>query len=690
MKIFPLFLAFILLFSNLTYAQDNWFYNSQNLVISINLSSEAKIIPTSLDYNVNYITVNLSHYPYDADNQKVFDFNIKPNAEKENNALLFEWQNPKDRISFGYETRIKTSSNIIKIKEKVPFPIINLPNELKQFTEPKEIIDSDSDDIIRLASKLAEGEDDLYIVVHKIAEWTKDNIEYNLSTLTADVSQKASWILENRQGVCDELTSLFIAMLRSLGIPAKFISGIAYTNSELFPENWGSHGWAEVYFPGYGWIPYDVTYGQFGYIDPTHVKMKESVDSNEASVQYKWVSRNIELETKDLDIDASLEDKSGRAKNHISFNADILKKNIGFDSYNLVEAVLENLEDYYVSLEIYLSKPIEVEITGDPSKNILLKPNERKSVFWITKLTKELQNNFIYTFPLTIYSLGDAAADASFKSTKGDIVYSFDEINSALKQKIEEDEKTYSRDIKINCSIDKNEFYSYESALLSCKIRNIGNIFLESLDVCFIEKCKEIDLGITQEKSLNFSVENLKEEKKEFVLSAKNAEVSKAEYIKFDVLDRPEIRIKNINAPNQISYDDNFKVEFLLNKESRSNPQNIEIIFMQNGFEKVFYLDELFQDRSLAINLLGKNLKKGINEFNIITKYEDKNQKKYETAENFSIDLINVTLIQNIYLTTNNFLLVLENLTPRSLLLVVIGAIFVFIAMLWVIFRKRN
>jgi len=111
---------------------------------------------------------------------------------------------------------------------------------------------------------------------------------------------------------------------------------------------------------------------------------------------------------------------------------------------------------------------------------------------------------------------------------------------------------------------------------------------------------------------------------------------------------------------------------------------------MQNGFEKVFYLDELFQDRSLAINLLGKNLKKGINEFNIITKYEDKNQKKYETAENFSIDLINVTLIQNIYLTTNNFLLVLENLTPRSLLLVVIGAIFVFIAMLWVIFRKRN
>ena len=246
MKIFPLFLAFILLFSNLTYAQDNWFYNSQNLVISINLSSEAKIIPTSLDYNVNYITVNLSHYPYDADNQKVFDFNIKPNAEKENNALLFEWQNPKDRISFGYETRIKTSSNIIKIKEKVPFPIINLPNELKQFTEPKEIIDSDSDDIIRLASKLAEGEDDLYIVVHKIAEWTKDNIEYNLSTLTADVSQKASWILENRQGVCDELTSLFIAMLRSLGIPAKFISGIAYTNSELLGRGIFSRLWLDT------------------------------------------------------------------------------------------------------------------------------------------------------------------------------------------------------------------------------------------------------------------------------------------------------------------------------------------------------------------------------------------------------------------------------------------------------------
>ena len=63
------------------------------------------------------------------------------------------------------------------------------------------IIDSDDKDIIELASKLIEGEDDLFVVVHKLAAWTKNNINYNLSTLTAEVSQKASWVLENRQGV---------------------------------------------------------------------------------------------------------------------------------------------------------------------------------------------------------------------------------------------------------------------------------------------------------------------------------------------------------------------------------------------------------------------------------------------------------------------------------------------------------
>jgi len=657
-----LFFGIIFLLTSIAYAQNDWFFNSESLVINIDVSSEAKIEPTSSDYSVKYIDVNLSHYPYDDFNQKVVDLKISPEADIQDNAILFNWQNPKNKISFGYSTKIKTTTNIVKIKDKIKFPILDLSDELKHFTDPAEIIDSDDEDVISFASELAEGEDDLVVVVHKIAEWTKNNIEYNLSTLTAKASLKASWVLDNRQGVCDELTSLFIAMLRSLGIPGKFVSGIAFTNSSLFPENWGSHGWAEIYFPGHGWIPYDVTYGQFGYIDPTHVKLKESFDSNDPSVQYRWVSKNIELDTKDLVIDTSLGQTIGRTSDPINLDVKVLKQNIGFGSYNLIEVILENTKDYYFSSEIYISKPKEVEVTGEVFRNVLLKPNEKKSVFWTAKLTENLDKNYIYTLPVTIGTIKGSVKSTSFKSKRGDITYSFEEINNILNQKEEEEEKIYSKDVEIDCSIDRKEFYAYESALAQCKIKNVGNTVLNNLNVCFESECTKTNLWIVQEKSFNYTVGKSVAGKQESALTVKSSGVSKVEYIEFNVLDKPEIKITDIKIPDNVEYEDTFKIEFLLSKVSSSNPVNIKITLSQNNFEKTWNLNELSSDRKFIINSLGNNLKKGTNNFNIIVKYEDRNERAYETKETFSINLTNVTIVQNILLVFNQFALFLENL----------------------------
>src|SRR3989338_2118976 len=660
-----LFLLVTLTVPSLIYAQeDNWFFNSENLVIKIDVSSEAKINPISSDYSVKYINVNLSHYPYEYFGQEVASFDYKPDAKIENNALLFSWQAPKDKISFGYNAKIRTINDIVKVKEKIPFPILNLPEELAPYTEPSEIIDSNDEDVIGFAAEIAEGEDDLYVIVHKMAEWTKSNIKYDLSTLTAEVSQKASWVLDNRQGVCDELTSLFIAMLRSLGIPAKFISDVAYTESELFTDNWGSHGWAEVYFPGYGWIPYDVTYGQFGYIDPTHVKLKESVDSNEPSVQYKWVASNIDLDTKELDIKASVEEKTGKIDDIVNLDVEALKENIGFGSYNLIEAVMENTEDYYISSEIYLSKPEEVKIIGEAFKSVLLKPNEKKSVFWIVKLADELRKNFIYTFPVTVGTIKGAKADAEFKSKENDIAYTLAEISSILEQKKEQEEKTYSRDVEIKCNLDRNEFYYYENAFVQCKIKNIGNTNLKNLNVCFESDCEKADLSIMQEKRFNYTVQKEIAGKQESIFKVQNPGVSKADYVEYTVLDAPEIEISSIEIPNEAEYNDNFKIEFLLGKSSFSIPKNAAIAIKQNNFENQWTVEELPEGRKFVVNMEGKNLKKGANEFAINVKFEDANGRKYETEEKFIIDLVNVTFVQNILLAFNQFVLFLDNLVP--------------------------
>ena len=117
-----------------------------------------------------------------------------------------------------------------------------------------------------------------------------------------------------------------------------------------------------------------------------------------------------------------------------------------------------------------------------------------------------------------------------------------------------------------------------------------------------------------------------------------------------------------IEYPDEVEYKDNFKISFLLSQESKSIPKNIEITLFQNNFKKTWTLEELSADRKLVINLLGKDLKKGVNEFNIIVKYEDGNGRPYETKEMFFVELINVKLFQNVVLVFNQFVLFVSSL----------------------------
>jgi len=274
---------------------DTWIYQSAYLVLDTHMQVGADITATSDKSYIESITGKVDFYPRETPEQKLLTRDFRPTPEATPQGLLFRWQEPKEKsLEAVMDARLKTQNNPPRVTSKVPFPLDDLPQDIEPFTKKGEIIDID-DDIIALASSLAEGEDDLTVVVDNIAAWTTQNIRYNLTSVTADASKKASWVLKNKEGVCDELTSLFIAMLRSLRIPARFVAGISYTNSPLFQQKWGPHGWAEVYFPGYGWIPYDVTYGEYGFVDPTHIVARYSSDAGKITTEFSWKARDTSV-----------------------------------------------------------------------------------------------------------------------------------------------------------------------------------------------------------------------------------------------------------------------------------------------------------------------------------------------------------------------------------------------------------
>jgi len=78
-----------------------------------------------------------------------------------------------------------------------------------------------------------------------------------------DVATPAARVLQKRQGVCQDFTHLALACLRSVGLPARYVSG--YLNTSAFRCNShriasdASHAWFSVCDPRLGWVDFDPT-----------------------------------------------------------------------------------------------------------------------------------------------------------------------------------------------------------------------------------------------------------------------------------------------------------------------------------------------------------------------------------------------------------------------------------------------
>jgi transglutaminase-like putative cysteine protease len=69
----------------------------------------------------------------------------------------------------------------------------------------------------------------------------------------------AVWACDNKHGNCTDFHSLFIAMARAAGIPARFEIGFSIPAGTHAGVITSYHCWAEFYVPGIGWIPLDAS-----------------------------------------------------------------------------------------------------------------------------------------------------------------------------------------------------------------------------------------------------------------------------------------------------------------------------------------------------------------------------------------------------------------------------------------------
>ena len=89
--------------------------------------------------------------------------------------------------------------------------------------------------------------------------------DYVVATMRYDKSGEgwgrgdAIWACTSKRGNCTDFHSVFIGMMRSSGIPARFEIGFPLPEGKAEGDIPGYHCWAEFYLAGVGWVPVDAS-----------------------------------------------------------------------------------------------------------------------------------------------------------------------------------------------------------------------------------------------------------------------------------------------------------------------------------------------------------------------------------------------------------------------------------------------
>lgn len=138
------------------------------------------------------------------------------------------------------------------------------PEPVHAFLEPTAHIPTDGI-VKQYADKITNGAPNAVAKVRAIYGWIIENTHRDSSTTLCGLGDVKS-MLEGGQlcGKCVDINSLFVALARASGIPAREVYGIRVADSELAKPlgksgdiSTAQHCKSEVYLAGYGWVSVD-------------------------------------------------------------------------------------------------------------------------------------------------------------------------------------------------------------------------------------------------------------------------------------------------------------------------------------------------------------------------------------------------------------------------------------------------
>ncbi len=224
-----------------------------------------------------------------------FDFSPRASGMEEardargNRIRRYIWRYPRQTITARIAFRARNTVFVEPIRiQTSDFPLRRLPEEVRVFLQPTDLVQSEHPLIQRKARELVRDARSVYEAIQRILIWTVEHMRYVLIPPQFD----ALYAFRTGEGNCQNYSHLAAALLRAVGIPARIVNGITLKEAYQVETNQGTfsfrmaqgrHSWIEVYLPDIGWIPFDAQQSEF-FVSNRYIRIEVGLD-NEETIQ---------------------------------------------------------------------------------------------------------------------------------------------------------------------------------------------------------------------------------------------------------------------------------------------------------------------------------------------------------------------------------------------------------------------
>lgn len=201
-------------------------------------------------------------YPMSDGNQEITDVKVDGNFTRQgvyregafgNPVLFAEWKSVPGARTMTYAFRVSRKELMTR-----NYPDKELPYSREEFRKeisPAAVVPTDGP-VKELAGRITAGKTTNREKARAIYDWIVDNMRRDPDTKGCGLGD-VEGLLSSLGGKCADLHSVFVALSRSVGVPAREVFGIRLPKGAEGDMTKAQHCWAEWYLPGYGWVVVD-------------------------------------------------------------------------------------------------------------------------------------------------------------------------------------------------------------------------------------------------------------------------------------------------------------------------------------------------------------------------------------------------------------------------------------------------